>query len=598
MAKDFLPVISFFRYDDFLDCEIELSKAIEKLQRFSAEQLLHFASKLCLLLAGSQKANSRVTQDILAEMCLREGFYFTYLAKQEQFRLQNKLQRNSEIGRVLFCELNLLYFMKIVLMHHNFKGKDVIATSADRRGLNEVVECYLAFALYVDKTSSQPKTKGTNKQVFDWITRSHAFHIRDSAANLFARYFYIAFVLGSTEYSEFPGWRLPNLFKSVTGLDLDKLFTFGYWTWLNRRSLELNTDYRDNRLLFQWSEYTILGLSEQEISEYKRILSRDPQVYRDLFLADKRFRERSPAFYLLPFQQNPLIQIDDDVSILTTPYFLYERTSKGIFWILDDQLKTSQEKSKRSQFQNYWRFLCQKYAETIFEKDVIPFSELSENEVFFDYQYGKTAGRATDIIVFDKRNRELFLFEVTDSYLNIDALTLEDSSSDFFNGTSKMVVEKASQIDKVIKAIRSSEIRLPGLPQSEIKTFSPILLFMTNYPVFKAIWHDIPGVWTGINSQLKNHKSGILQNSDTTRLRIISIEEMEYLGSLQRNKVDMFQVLRDWSNERGFNDQSLKNYLTVKRSDLKRNISRMEECHAGAFDLMEDLLARCNDKTT
>jgi hypothetical protein len=424
------------------------------------------------------------------------------------------------------------------------------------------------------------------------LVKNTAFTHREAAPMLITRYYKLIFDLPIRNApTSTNGKPLKTLFQEATSVSLENYFSLGFALlakFLPASLLRFNPynslDPNENFVLL-WDEFfkeTLITPEEKQL--LKNMFVKTPEEARKAFenIEQEYSSKNQPLSFeysLLPFMKHPLLDLSPQGCLLTYFPFLAEKFTEGIYWLIFDSLN----QKDKGDFINYWGHLCQKYIEEIFTREIIPHSQIKRNFTFLDPPYNKngSAANGTDIMIFDHKTNELFLFEITFSAMRLETAFQHDNLSSLSEGIKK-IVGKASQLDTVINDIKNGTLQLANINPDRIITYRPFVITMSPYPIWNFIWKSYPNVWKGIDEQLKEKE--LLQESKIAGLRLINVREMEHLGALQQNKIDLLSILRTWPSDKRWGLESLGNFLYANYQH-RATISAMEKALKKVRDL-------------
>jgi hypothetical protein len=566
---------TFISYEQLSDSVPSLEQLITDMQSFEAHDLLFFGSKIGLTLQRDDGLFSERFQTALAQDFLPDAQLERYVTLQNYFAAMD-FQRGVNVGiRPIVSPLHVLNFLKLILCDHKFEGNRMLWMQTDPTSGSDAFRLLLGFGAYLARTVREAGEHST-RALFCELTRNSLLMHRGMPDRLLARYGRLFFTLAANESGSASKDRIdiPAVFRDATGLDLQKLFSLGIsllavFAPASRLNFDEDspTGHVDNFVFNYEQFFKDVNVSADELELLKKYFSITVQEARTRF-QERRNPAKAFEYDVQPFIEKPILDLPNGFSIVSSFSFLIERFTIGVFWTLFDHLKTGE--NTPGNFEKYWGNLCQVYVEDLVKADVLTRGQYRIIP-FFDplYEKGKkkTEARGSDIILFDEKKRELFLFELTYSALRLETLFNEDNVGALDDGFKK-IVQKARQLNTVIQDIKSGELKLPGLPLERIRKFRPYVVTMSYFPIWPFTMNDVGEVWQGFNSRVA--AANLLQDDDVEKLGLMNVDDFEELCAWHRGGVSMFILLREWSKSKRFSDEILHNFL-LSRTPRKRN---------------------------
>jgi hypothetical protein len=563
-----------------------------RVQVYSRDDLLLFASKLALSIDRDGGLFNPRFQLTLAKQLLSEDVFIKYARMQQISKVSSMTKGQTFRFAPIFTPIHALNFLKQVLRNHENGGTKIIHDELAPGSAQEVFQSVLGFADHIGSAQDVVSDPLLSKaQVLSELLRTNIFLHREDPPKLLGRFWKLLFDLPQRCCAEKAGDEsLGQLFEKATGISMENFFAVGFgllakFVGASLLNYKQGEDPNANAVM-EWNQYlSKSAIADDQKTKLKSLFVTSIDDARKAFTdldADYQSKGDAVSFEhgLLPLIRRPLIEVSNGLQILSYFPFLVEKATVGIYWYIHDSMPNKQ----RGAFREYWGCLCQKYVEEIFRADIMERLGLSENEqIFFDPPYSKNKSDAygTDIIVFDKRTRELFLFEVTFSTLRLEAAFQKDNLKTVSDGVDKLV-GKARQIDEVIADIKSGMLQLGTIDPRRIARYRPIVVTMSPYPIWNFMWRSIPGVWTGINERLATkYEQPLLATADIAPLRIINASEMEWLGGLQRNRINILKVLRSWTTDKRWSGEALQNFLVANYPRRGDHTTMVSSYHQG-----------------
>lgn len=564
-----VPVRAFFAHKELANRIVEPAELRRRIQAYSINELLFYASKMSLVCEVDGGINNNEFQRRVS-LLMPEQMQLSYETQQIVHEAFEERVNRKYMWRPVFTQIHGAHFMKQVILHHTGAGEQVIHTEQNPGSVEEV---FLTLIQFMDHFEIAAEEESDELKGMSSLIRSSIFFNRSSVGELIRRYYNILFNLSRIRN----GFDLPAVFQRVTNISLEMYFSVGFGILLNFvKASNLQHDSTalvsiNENVILNWQNYFRFSQTDPEEREkVKSRISAEIGVIRTEFItqeaeANAAGNPQSFEYNLKPFMQLPLVELTIGPHICSHLLFFVEKFTSGIFWVIFDELSGSE----KGAFINYWGDLCQQHAEEIFKLDFKPFAKRGL-KFFFDIPYNQ-GSRATDIIIYDSETKELFLFEITYSSYRLEVATSLDNLPAFAEAVDK-IVDKAGQINSVIRDFKSHLITDININPDKVKAFHPFVVTMGHFPNWRFVWKSIPG-WTGIENKLKS--KNYLQASDIHPLRIISMSELELCAALHREGSNIFTILSHWSKEDFDYEEPLKNYL-IKTQKRRADFSRLD----------------------
>jgi hypothetical protein len=590
-------IIVFTNYEQLNGKTWPKAELVALLNKFDLLNLLKFTSTLGLTLECDSGSYSTEYQVKLAEKLLPRELASKYKFLQGIRAAIAKTRKRKFNISPLVTPLHVLNFLKHAIVNH---AGTVDLGHCDKFSMELAQEAFmllLAFGAHLESAATTPLNfEEESKQAIKELTRATILLGSEPAKRLICRYFRMCFEISKTAKKEQELEVFPTLFEDATGISLAKYFSVGLATlckFSNVSLLEVTSQEHlpiSDHITMNWKAFfaaTALTDAEKEVAE--RAFCGNLLDTREAFqsLTDdsgKSKLEKSFEYDLLPFIQRPMIELGSDISIPSHLPFILEKFTASLYWPVADSLKDPM----KGHFSHYWGNITQMYVEEIFKGDIVPFSTIKRSGVFYDPSYNLRGlpRSGSDIIIYDHKLAELFLFEVTYSGLRVETGSLTDNLQALSAGMDKLI-EKARQINTVIKDLKNGDLALSGIEVNKIKKFRPFIITLQPYPLWNFLWQSCPDVWSGLYQRLTRRE--LLQDEDVAELRILSVSEIENLGALQRAKYDSLGILRDWPQDKRWGMEPLRNYLHFHFRS-KGNFAFTDELYSKAYRLTQHTL--------
>ncbi len=501
-------IIVFTTHKQLSGKTIPRAALVSRMQKFDRLSLLKFAATLGLTLECDRGSYSTEYQIRLAEQLLPPYLFNSYKFHEDLRAVLAKARNRKFSVSPLITPLHVLNFLKQVIVNHVGKIESSDNYLLSRDEAREAFSLLLAFGDHLESSAATPLDFAEeSKQAIKELTRATILLSSEPAKRLIGRYFRMCFEV-STEVDKSPELKVfAALFEHATGLSLAKYFSIGLATLCKFSNVSLlkasNQEYQpiSEQITLNWNLFfdaTALSADEKRISKtaFCESLSKTRKAFTDSIDSSELSKsEKSFEYDLLPLIQKPLIELESNSAIPAHLPFILEKFTSNLYWPVADSLETAM----KGHFTQYWGNITQRYVEEIFKTDLIPFSNIKRSAIFYDPKYNLRGAerRGSDIIIYDHKLAELFLFEVTYSGLRLEAGSLQDNLQALSFGMDKLI-DKARQLNTVINDLRSRDLSLADIDISKVKRFRPFVITLQPYPLWNFLWQSYPSVWDGL----------------------------------------------------------------------------------------------------
>lgn len=261
--------------------------------------------------------------------------------------------------------------------------------------------------------------------------------------------------------------------------------------------------------------------------------------------------------HLLPLLKRPLVLLDRNTIVCPYLGFLENLLGAGLFFKLDHAYKSE---GRGEQFARLFSHFFEGYAVSIVDRVAKKSGLHYEVEKRFGSVGQSKSDKSTDLVLFEKPNAVWIEVVATRvNYVRTLANFEEDSvNRDFRN----IILKKAEQIDKNIKAFRRGLLRYDGIDAADFTNCFPVVLVI----------HPIPH-FVGITALISKaiEEGGLLR--DCVQLQIIDIETLESLEVAMAKGLLLSALLTEKLREPGKAAMTMRNYKHYFRRDLGERYS-------------------------
>lgn len=585
------PYVSF---EQLAGKRVDFVQAETRLQEFQFEQLLFFAVKIITSLEVDNGNLSIEYQGILAKLLPPTMFQkYIFIQLLRKIRLTSRGQSLSPSP--LITSIHAFNFLKTLIISHQGSGKRPVH---DELSQDSVTDAFLLMFSYGEKlskeTSNASQSSDKVTSIMSELIRNSLLLHRSSSNDLIERYFQLLIDLPRRTRLEPPSSvDLSQAFEAATGIPIGTYFCLGQALVLKflETSLvkDLGSTNRDDDYVLNYSRYMNSVEIDKEIkTKFLNAVCLDKNSLKQKFTElDQSYKDKqselSFEYTLLPILQRPLIKVDENILLPVSFKFLVEKFTTGIFWDAFDHCHD------KGSLRRYWGHICQKYIEELIEHELLINSHKKRFLKFFDklYYKGSAELRATDIVLFNKRSKELFLFEVTFSNLRMETSFKSNNLDSFSDGVDKLV-QKASQMHNVIKDFHQGTLVFDGVDSTQVRAIWPIVVTMNPFPLWGFVWKSNDSNFKGLDSRISN--CNILNGDNVKPLTIVSVDDLELLSDFHASGYNAFKLLTDWTSDEIWRFEPLKNHIHYLKYRRKRRSKMRADRYEKFFDFCQESL--------
>lgn len=477
------------------------------------------------------------------------------LAKQflRGHHLQRAFSLISEPGRVVFFRPQFYLLMKY-LARYGWIGDTM--RPVGKQELEKLGEALLGVVNLIDAESKR-KRRALNVIdrlsgiTFELVTTSHVLKYPDiSLALARARYMYVNIHRQLAVEPPLDFIDIDNVFQEATGIGLDEYLSIGigiisHYYKYNTEEVVLHREQDLN--IFRPKQYFRKTALEGEV--LRRVFDFISMTLSDFRSQASKQSRREMAYDFLIMKQNPLIKLDDDVFVLISYSYLFERFTTGVYWIVFDHLRDNAKNNLHLQFSRYTGVIFQEYVKKVIKHIVERQPERAEKLIFDQpYRVAKREYRTPDVMLFG--NDYAVLIESSATRIQAKRTTSLGNVQAFGKDCEKMFFNNAKSLDTFIRNMRDGKVCLEGIDARRIRRFYPVIVTIEGFPKY-------PVIDAYIDSEIKKRK--LLSGDDIAPLSTLGIYDLEALEKW--SDVSLIDALRDWHHNPWFPHQAFGDYV-------------------------------------
>lgn len=425
--------------------------------------------------------------------------------------------RNSEGGRVVFCEQAFLLLQWMVLA---YSSEDADVEMDDER-IGFLQQCLLSIPTYLGLEVRVKTDAAPSERWLPHLTQNLAFNAQPVIGNAMARTWKIFGDLyrscGATDDAPLDDW-----FRSDYGLDLEQQLTLSFAVHAHLNSGDDEEDrYRTVLKRSTLDDiYDRMSLGVGERAKANELLSAPISWFRTQ-LGGKTLSQLS--WDQVPFMQRPFIRVDEDSYLLQSPRALQSWMVDGPYYRGLDAAR-SRGASAVSGYTSHVGELTERYVVEMV-KSVHPEPRFpTTGRVHGDKQYG-TGAHSSDVTI--TYPNEIVLMEVASHRLTMEAKRDGDPAA-IRHDLTEMFGRRHPQLRRCIDAIKplapssSPSLMFERVDPSKIARFWPVVIT------------SMPLRWTGALEEFLGADSS-LGRVDIEPLELIGIEDLELMLAISES---------------------------------------------------------------
>jgi len=342
-------------------------------------------------------------------------------------------------------------------------------------------------------------------------------------------------------------------FQDFTGLSLDDymfLISAIFALYRDRRK-DIRSD--PNAILIEEKDFTrTMHISSEKLNKLFELISLPIEQYKNEILSSK---DINLNYGFLTFKKYPLVRISDNKYICLDLYFLHDKISNGIFWLINDNLK----ENERSKFHAFWGCIFESYIRLFFEKIYT-----KKEHIFIpNPPYDNIEGEVADGILDYGEDLILLEYKFTvlpqeAKYINSESqltkeirLKFEKNQKDEWKGYGQL----ANSINKLFT--KEGNVTCKYICKEKIKRVFPVLIVYEHFfnaPLINYYFYK--------NFQKLINKSSIIEHIEIKPLVVLTIEDFEksqpFLKKMQNLILERYKFDPNFNNS--FSDFLIKKY--------------------------------------
>lgn len=332
-------------------------------------------------------------------------------------------------------------------------------------------------------------------------------------------------------------------FQDFTGLSLDDyMFLISAIIALYRERRK-DTKSDPNAIFIEEDNFTrATHISSEKLNKLFELVSIPIEQYKNEILSSK---DINLNYGFLSFRKYPLARISDNKYICLDFYFLLDKISNGIFWLINDNLK----KKERSKFHAFWGCIFESYIKFIFEKIYTQKEHIFIPNPPYDNIEGEVADGILDY------GEDLILLEYKFTVLPQEAKYINSTSQ--LTKEIKLKFEKnqkgewkgygqlANSINKLFS--KGSNVTCKYVGKDKIKRIFPVLIVYEHFfnsPFINYYFNE--------NFQKLINNSSIAEYIEIKPLVVLTIEDFErsqpFLKKMQNLILERYKFDPNFNN--------------------------------------------------
>lgn len=375
-----------------------------------------------------------------------------------------------------------------------------------------------------------------------------------------------------------------QIFREATGLGLRSYLYLGLTLVAHYRRIDFTKStlsWRD--LLIDAGRWFLSRAPSSEVEPFWSSLALDTNGFRTALQAESSDMEH--LFHsFLTFERWPLYMAAPDTCLPLDLFFLEDKTSSGVFWLIDSHLLSKDEADWR-RFREFFGQIFQVYVADLLSR-AIPSSSPLVERLFLDVKYGRPEKRASDAIVIDfvEGSTRAVLIDAkakrpkkVSTYIEGDIQSYEDDIRD-------IVLRSAQQVDRVITDFEAGQFGLGQFEFRDIDYFYPLVVAPQPVPQMVLLGKRIDEAVS---------ETGLLARSEVAPIQVISIEELEMITALvQSEGFCLSSILGDKLASTAFRHAPMKDFILFELSEEGRETANehlIQKARAIAAEAKEHL---------
>jgi hypothetical protein len=351
---------------------------------------------------------------------------------------------------------------------------------------------------------------------------------------------------------------LNHIFKDATGLTIDKYLHIGFGflvKLMEYRNQDTLLPNDDNFIIFQPESYfNGTNISKGEVKKMFNFLSLSVEEVSSLIDTQTN---REKVYDFLDFQSHPFIRISNLGVIPVSFYFVIERITAGIYWVILDHLSQTGQEVKKQKFMRYNGYIFERVIADIASE---LFTRLNDDTkaIFKDEIYIRdgTEVKTSDVMIVT--DKIIILFEATAARISAKRTIVDGQENAFFDDCEKIIFKKAKELDRCIEDLRNGIVTIDGKRIDGNKQIYPLIVAIEGFPQFPIV------------NEFLYRELDKMDVFDQNRIAPLGILSADDLTTIARYRdFDFLDVVKDWQSSKYFPGITLEDFL-ANSNKLKR----------------------------
>lgn len=457
---------------------------------------------------------------------------------------------SAEANRLVFSPEQLLALMKLAFLFCDDEAEQTFQQSRDLRE-RFAVNCLLGITDYLggaraEEESQRATTRGQDREIlFRHLARLELFYAtyNDKFVHLLPRYYDLFLRLAQSDrMRESPQYSdLAGAFEEATGLDLRAWLSLGFGIATRYIPLDFaDPDLDPQRLrIFKHQWFRHSDVSEAMVETMWQRLALDAQGFRGRLqkeIADTgEFDTEHFSYSMLTFRDKPLFAETEETFVPLSLYLLEERIAGGVFWQISDFLRQNDREEDWWRFRSFFGHLFHQYVTEVFAR-LDAATGIPGARFFPEFTYGKPEKPTWDIAWIDPgKTIRALLIEVVATRPRMIGTAIQADMQTLEEDLDRIVIEKAGQIDRVLRDFQARRFTLGGFHFWDIDAFYPVVVTIVPPPRYLLMGRYI---------EERLGQKGLLQQRKVNPLQVISAYELEMLEPIITSGVPLSEILK------------------------------------------------------
>jgi len=472
---------------------------------------------------------------------------WTHMLFPEDVRQRIIAGLRVEANRLVFSPEQLLSLMKLAFL---FCSGGAEQTFQESRELRErfAVNCLLGITDYLggalaEEESERVVVPSQDRQIlFRHLARLESFYAADNFAHMLPRYYHLFLEMpGSPSMAGKERIDLAKAFRQATGLDLEAWLALGLGIAARYILLDFTDPELDAQSLrifkHQWFRHS--DVSEAMVETIWQRLALDAQGFRRTLQEETtmtgEFGTEHFSYSMLTFRDKPLFAETEETFVPLSLYLLEEKIAGGVFWEISDFLLQNDREEDWWRFRSFFGHLFHQYVTELFAR-LDAATGIPGARFFPEFTYGKPEKPTWDIAWIDLgKTIRAILVEVVSTRPRMVRTVIQADMQTLEEDIDRIVIEKAGQIDRVLRDFQARRFTLGDFHFWDIDTFYPVVVTIVPAPRYFLMGRYI---------EQRLRQKSFLQQREVNPLQIISVYELEMLEPIVGSGVPLSEILK------------------------------------------------------